>query len=196
MSIFSKFKKDKPDKTTSDIYKADIDESDERLPLSDPERVSEIIACGNEMLFVFFAEMETDDFLKKSMATIFPEQVRAKDKLAGDMLKDLLKPLERKNGAETRYLCGFKEIGADKVVIILNDEWDAPVMPFPVEIAMDDAQKGIDDYLSKTYRGFFPVGQRNIVEVKEINFVLAFVPAKIDIPEEQQQKLRTLSLFI
>ena len=148
------------------------------------------------MLFVFFAEMETDDFLKNSMAAIFPEQVRAKDKLAGSMLKDLMKPLERDKGSETRYLCGFKEITADKVVIILNDEWNAPVMPTPVEIAMDDAQKGIEEYFNGTYRGFFPTGSRNFVEVKVINYVLAFVPAKIDIPEEQQQRLRTLSLFV
>ena len=47
MSIFSKFKKDKPKEIINSYNEAVADEPDGRLPLSDPERTSEILACGD-----------------------------------------------------------------------------------------------------------------------------------------------------
>jgi hypothetical protein len=219
MGLFSKSGKKKNDgkkvkpqpvpKNRAGAVSSASDTNDRRLPLNDPGRKSEILACGSEYIFLFLAPLESEashedsaeSLMKDIMSdlgvnynSVLSQEVRSRTKFAGDLLRDMLKSAERVNGSETLYQCGiWKKLTAENVVVVLDDEWTAPMMSAPIEVSVEDAAEGIEKFFGLSCGGYVPVGDQSYTELGEINCVSILIPAKIDPSKAELQKLRTLA---
>ena len=209
MNFLSRFSKKKTvEENVKKKSNESVDFKDEvvRYSLSDPNRSGEIAACGKEYLFIFFAPVEIDeksdeknqnlfDSLGFNYASILNGEIRNKTAFGKGTLVDLLKPFEFAD--EKKYECGlFKKVQAERVIIVLHDEWDAPVMFHPLKLSEKKSVEKIHEFLNKNCGGFISLGGVGYSEVGPLNLVVFNVPVKVDMINSELEKLRIFADYL